>query len=315
MPTGNPITPTNGENLALDSIVTGVQVTFDRDMRVSTFDASDILSLVGPIGPIAGPFTVQPVGSSLRVFNILFATPQQLSGSYFGDDRPEHQFGRQHRPDQDDRRPVDANQNAALDQLRGGNASNGTTSRSPRRNGTPTLVDPGDPVRRADLDRDRLHDPRPGDPDTRHQLPERASVRLDILSATLVIPDPNGITSNDIRIPLFSHVSPAGSQTPFHEHGLRRQRPHAVRERGAALCQPLSVAGRPRAAPELAERPLGEGHLCARDHERTRSQQPHAPASDTARVNSWSMSMGRAVPQTAWASRSPTRPRCASASS
>ena len=68
---GNPITQTNGENLALNTIVTGVQVTFDRDMRVSTFDGSDILSLVGPIGPVPGPFTVQVVAGSLRVFNVL----------------------------------------------------------------------------------------------------------------------------------------------------------------------------------------------------------------------------------------------------
>ena len=59
---GNPIAQqTDGENLALNTDVTGVQVTFDRDMRIGSFVPSDILSLVGPIGPVAGPFTVQVV--------------------------------------------------------------------------------------------------------------------------------------------------------------------------------------------------------------------------------------------------------------
>ena len=57
---GNPIAQqTDGENLALNTEVTGVQVTFDRDMQIGSFTPSDILSLVGPIGPVPGPFTIQ----------------------------------------------------------------------------------------------------------------------------------------------------------------------------------------------------------------------------------------------------------------
>ena len=103
---GNPIPQqTDGENLALDTEVTGVQVTFDRDMRVGSFVPSDILSLVGPIGPVAGPFTIQVVPGSLRVFNIFFATPQTAQRLVCRDDQPEHLFGGQQRPDPDDRRP------------------------------------------------------------------------------------------------------------------------------------------------------------------------------------------------------------------
>ena len=74
-----PIVPTNGENLALNTIVPGIQVTFDRDMRVNTFSGSDILSLVGPIGPVPGPFTVQQVGSSLRESSTSSSRPRNDS--------------------------------------------------------------------------------------------------------------------------------------------------------------------------------------------------------------------------------------------
>ena len=80
---GNPITPqTNGENLALNQAVTGVQVTFDRDMNPTTFTPAQVLSVLGPNGPISGPFTVKPVAGTLRKFNVLFPTPQVLNGTY-----------------------------------------------------------------------------------------------------------------------------------------------------------------------------------------------------------------------------------------
>src|SRR5262249_47847971 len=142
---GNPIAPTSGENLALNTSVTGVQVTFDRDMRTNTFTATDILSLVGPIGPVAGPFTVQPVGNSLRVFNIRFATPQQLSGSYTVTIGPNINPVVNSDATQTTGDPVDANQNATLDQLRGGTAGSGTTPFTAS-NGTPTVVGPGQTI-------------------------------------------------------------------------------------------------------------------------------------------------------------------------
>ena len=96
---GNPIPQqTDGENLALNTDVTGVQVTFDRDMRVGSFVPSDILSLVGPIGPVPGPFTVAAVSGSLRVFNIYFATAT-AQRCVHGDDQSEHLFGGQQRPE------------------------------------------------------------------------------------------------------------------------------------------------------------------------------------------------------------------------
>jgi hypothetical protein len=79
---GNPATP---DNLVLNQAVTSVDVVFDRDMQVGTFDASKIVRVTGPTGTINGPFTVMPVAGSdhpLRTFRITFPTAQQLPGTY-----------------------------------------------------------------------------------------------------------------------------------------------------------------------------------------------------------------------------------------
>ena len=82
-------------NLVLNNTVSALQVTFDRNMQVSTFTAAQILSIIGPAGPASltgitiTPLTYYSGGSQVAyagggvadVFKISFAT-QQLSGTY-----------------------------------------------------------------------------------------------------------------------------------------------------------------------------------------------------------------------------------------
>ena len=82
------IPQTNGQNLALNTTVTGIDVTFDRDMNPATFTAADVLSVVGPDGTVPGPYTVtaNPLGTDPdplfpRTYEIGFAA-QSVSGSY-----------------------------------------------------------------------------------------------------------------------------------------------------------------------------------------------------------------------------------------
>src|SRR5207249_3668864 len=76
---GQEITPTSGENLALNTTVIAVDVTFDRDMQAATFGTADVTRVLGPAGLITGPFTVTAL--SARTFRIGFPT-QRLSGTY-----------------------------------------------------------------------------------------------------------------------------------------------------------------------------------------------------------------------------------------
>jgi subtilisin-like proprotein convertase family protein len=69
------------DNLVTNGTVNAIDVTFDRDMDPSTITVASILRVMGPTGPINGPFTVAPVSGSVRTFRIGFPT-QQLSGTY-----------------------------------------------------------------------------------------------------------------------------------------------------------------------------------------------------------------------------------------
>ncbi|CAN5851858.1 hypothetical protein BH23PLA1_BH23PLA1_02280 [soil metagenome] len=82
VPGGSPSDP----NLLLDGTLTAINVTFDRDMNPNTFEAVDVLRLIGPSGivleSLAGqpsPFTVEALNA--RTFRIGFSA-QTLSGSY-----------------------------------------------------------------------------------------------------------------------------------------------------------------------------------------------------------------------------------------
>ena len=82
-------------DLVLNNSVSGLQITFDRNIRVASFTAAQILSILGPAGvaSLAG-ITITPLsvfstsgqmiytgGSTANVFRVAFAT-QQISGSY-----------------------------------------------------------------------------------------------------------------------------------------------------------------------------------------------------------------------------------------
>jgi len=76
------------DGLVLNAAVGSVDLTFDRDMNPATVTPATVLRVIGPAGPIAGPFTVtpNPLGtdpnpSSPRTYRIGFPT-QTLSGTY-----------------------------------------------------------------------------------------------------------------------------------------------------------------------------------------------------------------------------------------
>ncbi len=117
---GNPQT---SDNLVLNSTVSSIDVTFDRDMDDSTILGADVLSIVGPNGAIAGPFTMdQPHvnASHHRTYRISFPS-QQLSGTYTIQLSPNIKSANGDM--------IDANLNAGLDKFRGVSSA-----------GTPTVV-------------------------------------------------------------------------------------------------------------------------------------------------------------------------------
>ena len=75
------------DNLILNATANSIDVTFDRDMDPSTVSAADILSIVGPTGPVQltpGSYNIalSPADTgNHRIFRITFPT-QSLSGSY-----------------------------------------------------------------------------------------------------------------------------------------------------------------------------------------------------------------------------------------
>jgi subtilisin-like proprotein convertase family protein len=74
----------NSQNLIVNGTTSTLTVTFDRPMQVSTFTPSQVLQIIGPIGPIVGPITVTPVNAvngAATSFTIGFPQ-QELSGTY-----------------------------------------------------------------------------------------------------------------------------------------------------------------------------------------------------------------------------------------
>ena len=86
---------TGTNNLVLNNTVGALQVTFDRNIQVSSLTPAQILSIFGPAGPVSlAGLTITPLqffsnggqsafagGATANVFKIAFAT-QQLSGTY-----------------------------------------------------------------------------------------------------------------------------------------------------------------------------------------------------------------------------------------
>lgn len=82
---GNPVT---SDNLVLNSTVSAIDVTFDRDMNPTSITPLSILRIMGPGGQISGPFTIlsNPLGNdpnpaSPRTYRIGFPS-QELNGTY-----------------------------------------------------------------------------------------------------------------------------------------------------------------------------------------------------------------------------------------
>src|SRR5262249_46335148 len=79
-------TPTN-DNLVANGATGAINIVFDRDIDPNSFTAADVLTMIGPIGPITGPFTVTanpagtPAALAKRTFQIGFPT-QNLNGTY-----------------------------------------------------------------------------------------------------------------------------------------------------------------------------------------------------------------------------------------
>ena len=257
-------------------MVTGVQVTFDRDMRVGSFDPSDILSLVGPIGAVPGPFTIQAVPGSLRVFNIFFATPQRLSGSYTVTISPNIYSVVNSDPTRTTGDPVDANQNAGLVQLRGGSAANGTTTFTAS-NSTVTTIGPGQTI---DV---------PITINTDFTISAPVTLTLNIsfpndpaLSATLLVIDPNN-SNNDVTIPLFSGVGAGTEHGELPQHDLRRPPRLPIQNASAPFSATYQV--QPGLGPKgktvtlsSLERPLGEGRVHPADRQLVVRTHRHGPA-------------------------------------
>jgi subtilisin-like proprotein convertase family protein len=53
-----PGNPRTSDNLVLDNTVSAIDLTFDRDMDLSTISPADVLRIQGPAGVVAGPYTV-----------------------------------------------------------------------------------------------------------------------------------------------------------------------------------------------------------------------------------------------------------------
>ncbi len=116
--------PATADNLVLNGTVNEIEVVFDRDIDPASFTGAQVLRLMGPAGPVAGPFTVtaNPTGTdpalARRTFRV--GIPQQrFSGTYV------LTLGSGIRSSLGD--AIDVNQNAGLDVLRD-TASVGSTN-------------------------------------------------------------------------------------------------------------------------------------------------------------------------------------------
>jgi subtilisin-like proprotein convertase family protein len=62
-----PGNPQTGDNLVMNNTVSAIDLTFDRDMDMSTFTAADVLKVQGPAGVVPGPYTVAAAYNSTNV--------------------------------------------------------------------------------------------------------------------------------------------------------------------------------------------------------------------------------------------------------
>ncbi len=127
-PNGSDLRSSGLDSLVTDGPVASLYVVFDRDMDPASFEADgrDVLRVMGPDGrSIPGPFQVtaapnadpsnpntDPNPNRPRTYKITFATPQTLGGTYTVTLGPNILSA-------GSRDPIDRNQNAGLDVLRG----------------------------------------------------------------------------------------------------------------------------------------------------------------------------------------------------
>jgi subtilisin-like proprotein convertase family protein len=130
-------------NLVLNSAVSAIDVTFDRDMNPATFTPAQVLSVIGPDGAVPGPYTVtpNPLGTDPnpldpRTYRIGFAA-QTISGSYTITLSSTIQSASGD--------ALDTNENAGVSLLFG-TAPLGTATPSTFSNTTPTLIASGSTV-------------------------------------------------------------------------------------------------------------------------------------------------------------------------
>jgi subtilisin-like proprotein convertase family protein len=185
------------DNLVLNGTASAINVVFDRDINPTSFTPGEILTLIGPAGPISGPFTVTAdplhVGDK-RTFRIGFPT-QTLSGTYtltLGTDIQDTNGDK-----------VDNNLNAGLFVLRGADPSNAAVVVNSYNQNTPLTIGPGQTVTSTLTVNDVF--PIVQDANAHIQLRLDASFPNDPdLSGVLIAPE--GTT-----IPLFTGVGTLGA--------------------------------------------------------------------------------------------------------
>ncbi|MFO0907024.1 MAG: Ig-like domain-containing protein [Isosphaeraceae bacterium] len=185
---------TSKDHLALNSAVTYIDVTFDRDMQVSSFTPSQVLRIQGPAGLVTGTITVAPIpaGATIaRTFRISFPV-QKLSGTYTVDLGPGIRSASGY--------AIDNNLNAGVDALRG--TASQTTPLTYTSSGAPVSVAPGQSRQSTITVPDNF-------------IVQGITLQLNItsasdpsLSASLIAPD--GTT-----ILLFQNVGTTGTQANF----------------------------------------------------------------------------------------------------
>jgi subtilisin-like proprotein convertase family protein len=139
--------PASADNLVLNTTVSGIDVTFDRDMEPNlatpTFTPAQVLQILSPVGPMNGPFTITPNPNNNdpdpahpRTFRITFPT-QELSGTYtvLLGSGVQDKHGN----------AVDTNLNAGLDALRG-TPTNGTAPITVNSTNVPVTIAPNSTV-------------------------------------------------------------------------------------------------------------------------------------------------------------------------
>ena len=275
--TGGTLAPITSDNLVTDKTVSGLDVTFDRDMNAASFTAAKVLQIIGPAGPITGlinvavsPANANP--SHIRTFRITFPT-QQLSGTYTLtlDSGIQSVAGDK----------LDSNLNAGVDVLRGISPTGATTPIATPSNDTPITILPlktitsnitisdNFPIQGATL---TLNITYPNDPD---------------LEASLIALDPGGNPANNIVIPLFTRVGAAGGQQGFNGTTF-----------DDSAATPIQSGGRPFFGSFKPQQSLVTALLNIGSARTFQLQIKNNSSTNTGTLTSWSLTLLKGVPGT-----------------